>query len=103
MRWSGAATSTGSHRADQERAPGALREAGLGDRLRAAGLAVDDVSDVVREMFRPDRGRPAARNLEATCRAALAVSDVVARVPAHGGRPVVLGGDCTITLGCWQG
>lgn len=59
----GAATSAGSHHAGQENAPAALRAAGFVSRLEAAGLDVDDVGDVVRAPFTPDRMTAIARNL----------------------------------------
>jgi arginase len=48
-------------------------------------------------------GVPPYRNLDAVVRVAGAVRDRVASVLADGGRPLVLGGDCTITLGVVAG
>lgn len=99
----GAATSAGTHHAGQERAPEALRAAGFVDRLAAAGLAVSDAGDVVRDTFRVDRSGAAARNLSAVLRAAAAVADAVERAAANDAVLVVLGGDCTVTLGVLAG
>lgn len=109
----GAATSAGTHHAGQERAPQALRAAGFVQRLEAAGLAVTDLGDVVQETFRVDRSGAPARNQDAVVRAAGAVADAVAGAIASSAGPapgdgsgtvlVVLGGDCTITLGVLAG
>jgi arginase len=101
----GAASSAGTHHAGQERTPDALREAGFVRRLTAAGLAVTDIGDVVRESFGVDRSGAPARNEEAVVRVAGTIADVVERA-AHedpGAVLVVLGGDCTITLGVLAG
>jgi arginase len=104
----GAATSAGTHHAGQERAPEALRAAGFVRRLEAAGLAVTDLGDVVRETFRADRSGAPARNEAAVVRTAGTLADAVERIAAGrtaGEDPVlvVLGGDCTITLGVLAG
>jgi arginase len=99
----GAASSAGTHHAGQERAPGALRAAGLIRRLEAAGLDVSDLGDVIRETFRTDRSGAALHNLPAVLRVAGAVADVAARAAAEDAVLLVLGGDCTITLGVLAG
>ena len=99
----GVASSAGTHHARQDRAPQALREAGLLDRFRSAGLSVDDRGDVVTEVFAVDHDEPTRRNLEAVVRVARAVADLVAEVDAQGSIPLVIGGDCTITIGVVAG
>ena len=99
----GAATSAGSHHAGQERAPDALRAAGLIEHLIRAGITVTDHGNVVRETFRVDAGHRRARNLAATVRAAQAVADAVEFAARDGSLVLVLGGDCTITLGVLAG
>lgn len=99
----GVPTSAGAHHAGQERAPAALREHGLLDRLRAGGLVVHDAGDVAGEPFRRDPAATAQRNLDAVVRVAAAVADEVARVLAAGRFALVLGGDCTIELGVVDG
>lgn len=98
----GAATSAGTHHAGQERAPDALRAAGFAARLEAAGLAVTDLGNVVHEMFGVDHSGP-PRNESAVVRAASAVADAVEQSAADDAVLVVLGGDCTITLGALAG
>jgi arginase len=99
----GVASSAGTHHAGQELAPQALREAGLLDRLRSAGLSVDDLGDMVTEVFAVDHGEPTRRNLRAVVHVARAVADLVAEVDAHGSILLVIGGDCTITVGVVAG
>jgi arginase len=97
----GVPTSAGAHHAGQEQAPAALRAAGLVDRLRDGGVAVSDGGDLPATPF--EVGTPPYRNLAAVVRVASAVRDRVAAVLADGGLPLVLGGDCTITLGVVAG
>jgi arginase len=99
----GAATSAGSHHAGQEHAPAALRAAGFVDRLADAGLDVADLGDVVTSAFTPDAVAATARSLPEVVRVAGVVADAVAAALAAGRLPVVLGGDCTISLGVVAG
>jgi arginase len=99
----GVASSAGAHHAGQEMAPQALRQAGLLDRLRSAGLSVDDRGDVVTEVFAVDHAHPTYRNLPAVVRVARAVAELVAEVVAQGSIPLVIGGDCTVTIGVVAG
>lgn len=94
----GVASSAGAHHAGLEAAPPALRQAGLLNRLRAAGLSVDDRGDVVAEVFAVDHAQPTRRNLPAVVRVARAVADLVSEVVAQGSIPLVIGGDCTVTI-----
>jgi arginase len=99
----GAASSAGTHHAGQDQAPTALRAAGLPERLRAVGVTVEDRGDLVHEVFVADEMASTARNLASVVRVARAVADAVADALAHGALPVILGGDCTITLGVVAG
>lgn len=99
----GVPSSAGAHHAGQERAPAELRRAGLLDRLRAAGDTVADAGDLPGAAFAVDREHPGRRNLPAVARVARAVADTVADVAPTGRLPLVIGGDCTITLGVVAG
>jgi arginase len=99
----GVPTSAGAHHAGQDRAPAALRQAGLIGRLQAAGLAVTDAGDLAGGLFAVDSEHPGARNLEAVVRVAREVADAVASQLEAGRRPLVVGGDCTVTLGVIAG
>jgi arginase len=98
----GVPSSAGAHHAGQDRAPDALRAAGLVARLGAAGESVVDTGNLPAAAFAVDRDHPGSRNLPAVVRVARQVADAVAG--AEDGRPLlVVGGDCTITLGVISG
>jgi arginase len=99
----GVPSSAGAHYAGQERAPGALRQAGLLDRLRAAGVEISDAGDLPVTPFAVDRDHPRGRNLAAVVSVARQVADAVALQSETGRLPLVVGGDCTITLGVIAG
>jgi arginase len=107
----GVPTSAGSHNPGQEKAPAAWRAAGLVDGLKRAGLDVEDRGDLPAEPFRPvppagtRPGSPAGgiRDEERVVAVAQAVAGEVASIRAAGRVPLVLGGDCTITLGVLAG
>jgi arginase len=98
----GVPTSAGAFTPGQERAPAALREAGLVDALTQRGVEVRDLGDSPVWRWRPDRDRPRAQNLRAVVDIA---RDTATRVEAAlGDGPVlVLGGDCSIELGTIAG
>ncbi len=99
----GVASSAGTHHAGQERAPAALRAAGLVARLRSAGIAVVDRGDIVESTFVPDEIMCKARNLNRVVEVAATTADAVVEAIKQGRLPIVLGGDCTITLGVIAG
>ncbi len=98
LRWSviGAPSSAGAHTPGVERAPAALRAAGLLAGLNDRGVAVQDLGDVEGFRWRPDLSRPNAQNATAVVRVATDVARAAATAP---GMPLILGGDCTVTLG----
>jgi arginase len=99
----GVPTSAGAHHAGQELAPDALRAAGLVSRLAEAGLAVTDAGNLPGAVFAPDPVSTGGRNLSAVARVAAEVADAVADVVGSGRQPLLLGGDCTITVGAVAG
>lgn len=99
----GVPSSAGAHHAGQDRAPGALRAAGLIDGLRAAGVDISDAGDLPATPFAVDHEHPRARSLGAVVKVAGQVADAVAAQLAAGARPLVIGGDCTITVGVMAG
>ncbi|HEY2172550.1 MAG TPA: arginase family protein [Mycobacteriales bacterium] len=99
----GAPSSAGAHHAGQERAPAALRRAGLLDRLRDGGMSIVDGGDLPVTPFVADPAHPRERNLDGVVAAAIGLADRVADVVRDGRRPLVLGGDCTLTLGVMAG
>lgn len=95
----GAPSSAGGRRLGQELAPSFLRGAGLVTRLRANGLVVHDLGDIVTTRFTPDPRNPTERNLAAVLSAARAVEQKVDCALSRGYWPMVAGGDCTVTIG----
>jgi arginase len=100
----GVPTSAGAFAPGQEKAPAALRAAGLVEALGERGVAVRDLGDRPVWRWRPDRERPRAQNLGAVADIA---RDTAGRVEAaladSGGALLVLGGDCSIELGVLAG
>jgi arginase len=99
----GVPSSAGAFAPGQEKAPRALREAGLVHRLTAAGVEVVDYGDTPIWRWRPDRQRPSAQNLPAVREYAQATATRVRDAVAAGHIPLVLGGDCTVELGTVAG
>jgi arginase len=100
----GVPTSAGAFAPGQEKAPAALREAGLMQALEARGVEVRDLGDSPVWRWRPDRERPRSQNLGAVAEIARDTATRVERALEDGGGPLlVLGGDCTIELGTLAG
>jgi arginase len=99
----GVPTSAGAFAPGQERAPRALREAGLLDALRAADVAVQDYGDRKIWRWRPDRENRRAQNAAEVVEI---VEDTTRRVRdavAQDEVTLVLGGDCTVGIGTVAG
>ncbi len=99
----GVPTSAGSHNGGQEKAPAALRAAGLLEALRTGGREVDDLGDQPIERHRPVERVAGVRDVDRVVAIADEAAGRVDRIRANRGVPVVLGGDCTITLGVVAG
>src|ERR1700722_15028363 len=99
----GVPTTAGSHNPGQEKAPAAWRAAGLVDGLRAAGLAVAARGALPVARFRAAQPVDGLRDVERVVAVAQQVAGEVAAIRADGRLPLVLGGDCTITLGVLAG
>jgi arginase len=99
----GVPSSAGAHGPGQEKAPAALRKAGLLGAMREAGIDLEDLGDLPVARFQPD---PANRKRQSRSQVIKVVGEVADQVAAAVDRdlvPVVLGGDCTITLGVVAG
>jgi arginase len=99
----GAPSSAGAYSPGQERAPEAIRAAGLLATLGARGIAVTDRGDVPGVRWQADRANPRAMNADAVAGVARAVADRVAGSLSDGAAVLVLGGDCTVELGTVAG
>ncbi len=99
----GVPSSAGSHGLGTERAPAALRAAGLQVRLEAAGYEVIDHGDTPTFLYQPDEEHPRARNTEAVVQAMSALRTKVELAVKSGALLLILGGDCAITPGTVAG
>jgi len=99
----GVPTSAGAFAPGQEQAPQALRDAGLAELLRQAGIDVRDHGDREVWRWRPDRENRRAQNVGKVVEI---VGDTARRVGdslAEGEATLVLGGDCTVGIGTVAG
>jgi arginase len=99
----GVPTSAGAFAPGQERAPAALRAAGLLDRLHEAGIATRDDGDRPVWRWRPDRANRRAQNLGAVVEIVGETTRRVGAAVAAGEATLVLGGDCTVGIGAVAG
>jgi arginase len=97
-----APTSAGAYAPGQEDGPRALVDAGLVERLKAAGLTVRVGGRVSPFRWRPDPESPRAANAGAVIDRAGQVAALVRSAPAEG-IVLVLGGDCTVGVGTVAG
>jgi arginase len=96
---SGAPSSMGGYAPGQELAPAALRNAGIVDRIVAAGIEVHDYGDLPQRRWTPDHVSPRARHVEEVIATLDGVREGVRTALPAGERALVLGGDCTSGLG----
>ena len=96
----GVPSAAGASKPGTERAPFALREAGLLPALRALGSPVVNLSDLSLFPYRDETGRE--RNAEVVACAARAAADEMGRALREG-FVVVLGGDCSLVAGTVAG
>lgn len=104
-RWGvlGVPSSAGGHTPGMELTPAALRDAGLLQRLAESGAAVVDHGDVTGFRRVPDRAHPDRQNIEAVAKVAREAASEVASIVMAGETLLVMGGDCTVTLGVVAG
>ena len=94
----GAPTSAAALSAGHEKAPAALRAAGLVDRLRSIGYEVADLGDDPPQLFQPDEESPRARNLPRVLAAIEALKPRVEQAVKSAALPLILAGDCSVAL-----
>jgi len=95
----GVPSSAGARRSGQEQGPHSLRRAGLLEHLRTAGLQVIDYGDLPLTAFTPDPDNPKRQNVERVKAVNDRVAAAVHEAATGDSRLLVIGGDCTITLG----
>lgn len=94
----GAPTSAAAFAAGHEKAPKALREAGLVLKLQSLGYTVTDMGDDPVELYRPDEESPRARNLTRVVASLEALKPRVEAAVKTGGLALILTGDCSSAL-----
>jgi len=94
----GVPTAAGAGGPGLENGPFVLREVGLLQALRDAGLTVVNLSDLSLFPYREDATHPTARNAEGVACAVRATADETTRALGEG-FTLVLGGDCTVVVG----
>jgi arginase len=99
----GVPSSAGAHWPGQEQTPAALRAAELISHLTNAGVALVDYGDLPSVRCRTERTTNPAQVLAQIRAVALQLAGKVEQIVRAGQRPLIIGGDCTITLGVLAG
>jgi arginase len=99
----GAPTSAAALRAGYERAPAALRAAGLVARLESAGFEVTDAGDIATRVYQPDDEHPRARNFPAVLDVLHDLRPRVELAIKSGALPLIIGGDRIVVLAILAG
>ncbi|MGH9684335.1 MAG: arginase family protein [Candidatus Acidiferrales bacterium] len=94
----GAPTSAAAMSPGHEKAPAALRAAGLAERLRAVGYEVSDLGDDPPQVCKPDEESPRARNIPAILKSIEALKPRMEAAVKSAALPVILSGDCSVAL-----
>jgi arginase len=95
----GVPSSAGARKVGQEQAPQHLRAAGLVQQLRSAGHEVVDLGDLKQVRYVADTENPRAQNLTLVLDVVRQVADAVDAAIENRAWPLIIGGDCTITIG----
>lgn len=80
-----------------------MRDARLLELLEEKGVEVRDRGDLPAFRWRPDRGRRSPQNLDAVVSVAASVSERIEESIRRGELPLLIGGDCSITVGVVAG
>lgn len=102
----GVPTSAGAHWPGQEKAPSVLRTAGLPELIENSGPRLVDRGNLPSSRWQVQRTPHdgfMVNNLDATIAVAERVASEVRSMLEEGGFPLVIGGDCTITVGAVAG
>lgn len=99
----GVPSSAGARQLGQELTPRFLRLSGLVERLHSAGHDVVDLGDLTPVSFSPDPQNPKQQNLSRVLSVLRQVAGAVDLAVANRAWPLVIGGDCTVTIGVLAG
>jgi arginase len=99
----GVPSSAGAHWPGQEKTPQYLRDAGFVKQLEKTGFAVVDFGDLPLVRFRPDKVNRNKQNWKKVLEVATGVSGKVASALEKETTLLIIGGDCTISLGVIAG
>ena len=101
----GVPSSIGARNLGTEKAPSALREAGLPRRLSGAGIDWQDAGDLDPAPYAADDdpGHARRKNLDGVLRVARVLADRVGAILSESRVALILGGDCTVALGALAG
>lgn len=99
----GAPSSAAGHWPGMEKAPAFLRLAGLPESLREQGATLVDHGDLPQLRWRADPGSPRAQNVALVSDYLKEVARRVGAALADGELPILVGGECTITIGAVAG
>ena len=99
----GAPSSAAAFQPGSEKAPAALRAAGLVDRLKAAGFEVHDYGDCPQRLFADDDEHRRARNLPAIVAGLNDLKIHAETAMKSGALVLVLAGDCAQSIGLLTG
>jgi arginase len=98
----GVPSSAAAHWPGQEKAPAALREAGLVGLLRDAGLEVDDHGDRPVVRWRPHPTERAPHNLSQVVEVLSDARPQIHQILDAGQVPLVVGGECTLAIALYS-
>jgi len=96
-------SSAGARRVGQDRAPDSFREAGIIEHLRSGGFELTDVVDLEHIVFRADPDNSHQQNLSLVRDTCKKVAEKVSGAVKSRAKVIILGGDCTVTLGVLAG
>jgi arginase len=99
----GAPSSAAGFAPGTEKAPAALRSAGLVERLQSIGYLVEDFGDCATHLFADDEENKRARNLPEIVAALNDLKPRAELAVKSGGLVLLLGGDCALVIGLLTG
>jgi arginase len=99
----GVPSSAGAHYPGQAKAPAALRSAGLQARIKEAGISIVEYDDLPLVRCRVDPSINRAESVKDVQTVVRRLADCAEKIVSAEQIPLVIGGDCTITIGVVAG